>query len=692
MRTIKNLLWALLPIFALTLVVGCEKGGDKTQEPAPEPEPGPVIIKDSEIKLTLDEDNAFSASFAGGTYVVQYEIVNPHAGEKISAEASEGWVNNFNYGITGALGFTVDANSGTEGRECLVTVKYRYAEDVVFVVKQGAKVGAGFTIENVVSDYFSYTVDVIPENKTQPYIVMSADPIYILQSGFETGEDYYEDDYAYFGYVGSFYGDTAVDIMQIRAKIGDQRGITVSNGASGVPYTFYMYYFDWETGALASDVTMFTITTKTPDYISASFDAQYTVDGTVVTADVTPQGGFQGAYYFDMLNSNLVDSYIESLDFINTPADAVKFYWSNAVQEMMRDMSNDQIVSFYNCQGTYPDGTPRSHFEFELLANHKYYLFAFAMDEHGLCCSEPTIVEVMTGDVEMSDNVITPSVSNITVQTAYISFETTNDDFYIAGWEKASDWATFGTTDAERQQYLLENRSYEFISGSYSQNVIGLEPGTDYVLYAFGSRGGVATTEQIFVCEFSTRSSDAGSATVEIINNGYFLASDIALLPGYESFGSDYYSGKLIFPLEYNIQGEWSAFWCQPYVWTGRYDRYNDKQYLDGLVWSINEYGSMNTDKSYTILEADGEYVFVAMVIDTEGYYSELAKLEVNTSYDNARTDAEWYAEWWEDKGPSLSSLVIGDEPMRELFRTKENHTNKLSKSGFEIKPSRMEM
>jgi hypothetical protein len=80
MRTIKNLLWALLPIFALTLVVGCEKEGDKTQEPAPTPEPSPEVIKDSEIKLKLEEDNAFSASFAGGTYVVQYEIVNPHAG------------------------------------------------------------------------------------------------------------------------------------------------------------------------------------------------------------------------------------------------------------------------------------------------------------------------------------------------------------------------------------------------------------------------------------------------------------------------------------------------------------------------------------------------------------------------------------------------------------------------------------
>ena len=680
MRTIKNLLWAMLPIFALTLAVGCEKG------PENEPEPGPQIVKDSTIKLN---SNKVEASLAGGDYTMVYEIENAHAGEKITAEAAEAWVNNFNTSISGILSFSVDANNSEKARECLVTVKYRYAEDAIFVVKQGAKETSGFTLENVTVDYFSYTVDIIPENKTAPYIVMSADPTYILASGFETGEDYYEDDFAYFGWLGQWYGMSAVQVMQDRSKIGDQRGVTVGGAASGIPYTCYLYYFDYDSGALLSDVYFFEVTTKSPDYVPATFNVENTVDGCVVSADVTPQG-YEGAYYFDMLSKAMVQDYIDSLDCVNTPAEAVKYYWSMAVMKMMNEgkMSGSAIVDYYNCQGTYEDGTPRSQYDFELLANTPYYLFAFAMDERGLCCSEPTIVEITTGSVPMSDNVITPSVSKVTAETANISFTTTNDDYYIAGWEKASDWATYGNTDAEKQQYLLTNLSYEFISGDYSQTVLGLEQGVEYVLYAFGSRGGVATTSQIWTCNFTTKSGE-GAATIEFVDNGYYAAEDLAQLPGWEFFGGDYYSGTFILPIEYSIEGEWSAFFSTVYKWTDRTDLYNDEQYKDGLVWSINEYGSMTLDKSYTILENDNFYIVASMVIDNDGVYSPIDKHEVRTSYDGARTEASEFDEWWNGNGASLSSLVISNEQPKELFRTKAAHNNKLSKEGFEVKGQR---
>ena len=680
MRTIKNLMWALLPIFALTFVVGCEKG--------PEEEPqGPQVVKDSVIKLSA---NKVEASLAGGEYTMIYEIENAHAGEKITAEAAEAWVNNFNTSVSGILYFKVDANNSDKARECLVTVKYRYAEDVVFVVKQGAKETSGFALENITVDYFSYTVDIIPENKTAPYIIMSADPTYIVASGFETGEDFYEDDFAYFGWLGQWYGKSAVQIMQERSKIGDQRGVTAGKGASGIPYTCYLYYIDYDSGALLSDVYFFEITTKSPDYIPATFNVETTVDGCVVSADVTPQG-YEGAYYFDVLSKAMVQDYIDSLDCVNTPAEAVKYYWSMAVMKMMNEneMSGSAIIDYYNCQGTYEDGTPRSQYDFELLANTPYYLFAFAMEEHGLCCSEPTIVEINTESVPMSDNVITPSVSKVTAETADISFTTTNGDYYIAGWEKASDWATYGNTDAERQQYLLANLSYEFISGDYSQTVLGLEQGVEYVLYAFGSRGGVATTSQIWTCNFTTKSG-LGAATIEFVDNGYYAAEDLAEIPGWEFFGGDYYSGTFIMPVEYRIEGEWSAFFGNVYNWTGRNDLYNDEQYKDGLVWSINEYGSMTLDKTYCILQNDSFYIVAALVIDTDGVYSPVAKHEVRTSYDGARTDASEFDEWWYGTGASLSSVVINNEQPKELFRTKTAHDNKLSKQGFEVKSSRM--
>ena len=680
MRTIKNLMWALLPIFALTFVVGCEKG--------PEDEPqGPQVVKDSVIKLSA---NKVEASLAGGEYTMIYEIENAHAGEKITAEAAEAWVNNFNTSVSGILYFKVDANNSDKARECLVTVKYRYAEDVVFVVKQGAKETSGFALENITVDYFSYTVDIIPENKTAPYIIMSADPTYIVASGFETGEDFYEDDFAYFGWLGQWYGKSAVQIMQERSKIGDQRGVTAGKGASGIPYTCYLYYIDYDSGALLSDVYFFEITTKSPDYIPATFNVDYTVDGCVVSADVTSQD-YEGAYYFDVLSKAMVQDYIDSLDCVNTPAEAVKYYWSMAVMKMMNEneMSGSAIIDYYNCQGTYEDGTPRSQYDFELLAETPYYLFAFAMEEHGLCCSEPTIVEINTESVPMSDNVITPSVSKVTAETADISFTTTNGDYYIAGWEKASDWATYGNTDAERQQYLLANLSYEFISGDYSQTVLGLEQGVEYVLYAFGSRGGVATTSQIWTCSFTTKSG-LGAATIEFVDNGYYAAEDLAEIPGWEFFGGDYYSGTFIMPVEYRIEGEWSAFFGNVYNWTGRNDLYNDEQYKDGLVWSINQYGSMTLDKTYCILQNDSFYIVAAMVIDTDGVYSPVAKHEVRTSYDGARTDASEFDEWWNGTGASLSSVVINNEQPMELFRTKTAYDNKLSKQGFEVKSSRM--
>ena len=209
---------------------------------------GPNVEVDSEIVLG---QSSVTASLDGGSYLVEYTVnylgegENPHAGVKITAEAAEDWVNNFGYSVTGVLQFNVDANTSAEERKCLVTVKYPYAEDVVFVVKQGAKIMKGFKIENVTSTYFDYTVDVIPEDKSTPYIVMSASPDYIVSSGFETGEDYYEDDYAYFGWLGQFYGQSATQYMQARAKVGNQYGLTVSGATAGIPYTFYCYYFDY---------------------------------------------------------------------------------------------------------------------------------------------------------------------------------------------------------------------------------------------------------------------------------------------------------------------------------------------------------------------------------------------------------------------------------------------------------------
>ena len=685
MRTIKNFLtMGLMPIVALALLVGCE-------DPQNQPDPKPNVEKDSEIVLGK---STVSVSLAGGSYIIEYSVKyngegeNPHRGEKITAEAAESWVNGFNYGITGALQFNVDANNTSVERECLVTVKYRYAEDAVFVVKQGAAVSASFTLENVSATYFDYTVDVIPENKTLPYIVMSATPEYIVASGFETGQDYYEDDIAYFTWLGQFYGMSAAEVMQTRAKVGDQRGVTVSGATSGVPYRFYCYYFDYETGALLSDVKIFVVETPRPQKQNVEFNIETEiVDGCLVKANVVPVG-YEGDYYFDVLNANLINSYLEDelmSTFLTTPERVVEYWWSNSVQDMMQDLSTDQIIANYTCVGNNPDGTPKSYYEFELLANSTYYLFAYAMEEHAFCGSEPQIIEIQTGNVSMSDNVITPSISKVTARTATFTFTPTNDDYYVAGWEKASDWATYGSNDAERQEYLIRNLDYYLLSGVQSTTVLNLESDTEYVVYAFGSRGGVATTSQIFTETFKTKSGDAGNVQISFADLGYYDASDFASISGYEYLSN--YSGNAILPIEVQFSEEEHGEWFQViYDWTGRSDVYTDQQYMDTLVWHINEYGGMTATHTYTFLEFGREYEIAAVVLDTEGQFSSLYRQWVRPTYDGCG-DAADYVAWWDayqesqNSGPGLQSLVVN-----ELFKQKGEKAARVSEQTFETK------
>ena len=91
---------------------------------------------------------------------------------------------------------------------------------------------------------------------------------------------------------------------------------------------------------------------------------------------------------------------------------------------------------------------------------------------------------------------------------------------------------------------------------------------------------------------------------------------------------------------------------------------------MDGLLWSIDTYGAMTNDqkKSYTLLENDGRYVCVAIVIDKNGQFSDMAYHEVYTSYDGASTDLEALDAWWNGTGVDLQSVAYDDN---FLFKAK---------------------
>ena len=669
MKIVKTLLWSLM---CLTLFVACsedaavDSGNNTQQEPeTPETPEDPNVTKDSMIKLTK---NTVSVGVDGGTAYVEYTILNPHQGEKITATSTEPWVNNFNTASNGVLRFSVEPNTGTDVRECAVMVEYRYAEPVVFTVKQAARVNKGFTFENILVSYFEFYVDIIPEDKTMPYIVMSASPEYIISSGFQTGQDFYNDDVEYFAWWGGFYGRTAAQQMKEVAKYGDTLGQKVGKASPGVTYTLYCYYIDEVSGALISDVYMEPITTAKPAQTKQDFNINYElVDGCMVSADVTVDG-YDGDYYFDVLPKKVIDEYladfvdIKGNHYLNTVEETITYWWNTGVGEQMANGGTaNSIIAEYTSLGTNPDGSLRSHYDFELLAGVEYYIFAYAMDTNALCSTIPVYESFTTGYPQPSSNELTISVDKVTARTAKFTFTPTNDDYYVAGWEKASDWAALGNSDAQIMYKLLHNNDYAYLSGEQQASALDLEPETEYVLYAFGTRGGQSTTA-LFTDRFITKSGGEGSVNISFKEMGYYDSSDLATYSGFEFMAGDYYSGCAIYPLEViftdadgNVTEDHGDWFQVIYDWTGRSDVYTDKQYIDNLVWSIDNYGGMQGSHSYTVLPFGGEYELAAVVLDTDGMFSKLYRKWIAPTYDGVG-DPDIYVSWWNEYQASLPS------------------------------------
>ena len=324
-------------------------------------------------------------------------------------------------------------------------------------------------------------------------------------------------------------------------------------------------------------------------------------------------------------------------------------------------MSNAEIVSEFTCKGTNGDGSPRSAYDFELLQEVEYYIFAYAMNEYGLCASKPQYQLFKTKTVLPSNNVIVPTFEKITSRTAKFTFTPENDDYYVAGWEKASDWATFGSTDTKIQNTLLGKYAYELLKGTKTLNVLDLESDTEYVLYAFGSRGGVATTDKIFTTTFKTKSGEAGNVTISFKNLEYYDAGDFINFEGYEYLANQ--AGSAILRLEVVFSSEdHGEYFFDIYDWTGRkHEVQTNESLLDHYVWSIDTYGGIGATHTYSILEFGYSYELSAIVLDTEGQFSSIYRQWIEPTYDGCG-DPKEYVAWWDAYQASLPPIEIPED------------------------------
>lgn len=168
---------------------------------------------------------------------------------------------------------------------------------------------------------------------------------------------------------------------------------------------------------------------------------------------------------------------------------------------------------------------------------------------------------------------------------------------------------------------------------------------TKIVVYALHKYKGRCEKRDIAILQTKSMS----NSVVNIVNNGYYLASDLEKLPGWEFLSDEVYQGKMILPIKLDIVGEYNAFQSSIFDWTSRGDIYSDEQYKDHLEYKISKYGTMKNDKFFHILNNNSYYEIVALVEDKKGISSNVDKLCITTSMAGASAISDEVSYWWND-------------------------------------------
>lgn len=631
MKNITKFLWALLPLMSVVLLTSCEEKVDPIDPNAPV------------INLVSTEVEAASN---GGEYTVNYTITNVVEGQVITATPAADWVS-VNTATLGIIKIEVEANQG-DARQTSVKVEYKGAEAKNITVKQAsvneAPVHDDFYIEVAMTDYREYAMNVFPKDKETPYICMSATPDYIDELDLHEDQALFMDDMEYFDALGMWNGASIEEVLEARAKYGDQLNIRAGDGCPDSDYIFYVYHVDIENKTLASPITRVTVHTKAADLFELEFETTVSIDGPFVyVEEIYPKGTYNGYYYFDLFKvSDITASGMEPEKYVEA---YFNFMTSDELAHMLTP--NPSGITSERCS------LGKDSYYVHLLAETDYYLAAFAVNELAICSSVPQMDILTTGGVEPSDMKISVEVKHVGPYAATVVYDIDIPDYYVTGYADTEYYESLGATDNERRDFLIKNFNFEYVNYSYSESLTNLEPSTNYTAFAFGAKGGVPTTDIVRV-DFTTASDAPADITIDLKDLGYYDSKAVGALDATMSHFANY--DVALFPIDIVVEpaGASSLYYYGIYIG----DPYDEVNYRNGIC-----YEGPKPQRTYYMLNWDQLQTFVAIVADEEtGQYSNLVKKSLTPTRAEARDPqgfATWYSNW---QSGNLMSSTVYDE------------------------------
>lgn len=507
-----------------------------------------------------------------------------------------------------------------------------------------------FDIQKVVASYTQLSVNVLPKDKEQEYIIFLAEKKHFVANHIDTREELIEDDYIYFTELAERFDMGLKEFLETVGWLakGDNMGFGAKNLYPNTEYVFYCYgvEFDGEYYEPTTEVSYTVLKTTAPKMIDVDFEVKSTVDGNVVKLEVDPKG-YEGYYYSYIIPDN--DPYFLH-EGMKMDENYISHYRNKAFDDFREFINDDGLTIEDFCHS----GKSTINRRLDPMTNYQVVLFAVTDSGDSLLSSVPQTHNFSTTDVNMSDFVIDLKVTDIHPYYAELTITPSNKTERYACVHLSANQVPNHVDEYEKMLAILEYYAPAILSGTFSERMMPLTPNTDYCVLAFGVDGNLPTT-QLFRYDYTSAHAEPGKIDIESIDLvKLFDAREIeALDPSYKQTLAEC-SCVAIVEMKTTAPTDKVYFW-----WFEEWQKYeySEEAFLEDLLLYPPTSPLVAMDLYYSESE-DDRFLFAGIAEDEDGnmspiYYSDFILLS-----EDQCSPAEEFFQY--ALSPSASSAILG--------------------------------
>lgn len=617
-----------------------------------EPEGVTPTINLSQTEVTIDAD--------GTSLIVGYAITNGEGGT-LSAACDAEWLT-IDTATANRLTLSATANDTAAERTTNVVLSYAGAKDVTLKVTQ-AYATAAETLSMKITEVGSTTItfDVSAPDDMQ-WIPMVTYTEYWDES--LSDQEIFESDMEYFEYMAEKYEVTLDTFLSEIVGTGSESGIVIDELDPETGYVIYVYGITAE-GELATEIVWEAATTEPPYEGDITFE--FTTDEYDFQLDFCVIPSIAGVnYYHGIATEAEINAWKElaGSDDLRAAIQAGDIE-PNIERYMNLGFIEERYEYFemYNESGTMDYGWE------ELTAATKYIIYAAKWNENCELVGEVSTYEHTSATVEMSENVVTLTIAEVTQSSVTVETEASLNDPYAMIPVRSSEIE--GLSDSEIVAYISEAYDYllsEYIFyGSAEKTYRKMRPETEYTLLWFGYYGGTQTTE-LWKQTFTTLASgDPAECTFEIYVEPDTDSAWVEIDPSdkghfyhWTAYPADYTAEDVKEYIQYVIdnyyEGDIAAFssWelSQGYCTETAWDLTPATEYKIGVVIMDYDSGAYLSDVIFGETFATSEVTYADITINVEW----------DKYYDIDALIAAGYTQYEEGAGKALLPVKVTTE------------------------------